>query len=52
VTATVPFAETSTDGVNACWSPIGIVVGVWLTLIGADQVSPPSSDCYNAIASA
>ena len=52
MTAIVPSAPTSTDGVNACWLPIGIPVGVLLTLSAGDQVSPPSSDCEKAVASA
>jgi hypothetical protein len=35
----VPFGSTSTAGVNAS-APFG----VWLTLIGADHVRPPSVD--------
>src|SRR3954454_9011275 len=48
-TAIVPSPATCTAGVNACWSPSGSVAGVWLTLMGADQLLPPSVDCVNAI---
>jgi hypothetical protein len=47
----VPFAATLTVGVNACWSPIGTDVGVWLILIGVDQVRPPFEDCEKRISS-
>src|SRR5262249_7011742 len=38
-------------GVKACWSPSGMLVGVWLILIGSDQVKPPSVDMEKATSS-
>jgi len=37
--------------VNACWSPAGIFVGVWLIFTGVDHVKPPSVDCEKKIES-
>ena len=41
--------RTETIGVNACWLPSGMFVGVAFTLIGVDQVSPPSVDRVSAM---
>src|SRR5260370_19279398 len=49
--ATVPLAATATEGVKACWLPGGMFVGVWFTLMGLDQVRPPSVDMEKAISS-
>ncbi|HET6774792.1 MAG TPA: hypothetical protein VFH36_15860 [Acidimicrobiales bacterium] len=45
MTTTVQSSVTCTGGVNACWSSTGSDVGVRLTLIGVDHVSPPLVDC-------
>jgi len=45
VTPTVPAAATLTVGVNACWSSVGMFVGVLLILTGGLQLRPPSADC-------
>src|SRR5438445_10490603 len=34
---------------NACRSPTGMLSGVWLIWMGADQVNPPSVDIENAM---
>ena len=47
----VPSAATRTIGVKACWLPTGRLVGVRLTLIGADHVSPPSVERTKAMSS-
>ena len=47
----MPSAATSTEAVNACSLRSFARSGVLLILMGLDQVSPPSSDCENAIES-
>src|SRR2546426_778357 len=49
VTATTPSWLTATDGRNACRLPVGMFSGVWLILIGVDQVKPPSVDIEEAM---
>ena len=51
MTPTVPFAATPSVAVNACWSPAGMFVGVWLIFTGGDHVAPPSVDCEKKIES-
>ena len=48
-TATVLSFRTDTIGVNACWLPSGMFVGVAFTLIGAVHVNPPSVDRVSAM---
>ena len=49
LTAIVPSSSTLTTGLNACWLPSEMLVGVLLILIVGDQLSPPSSDYVNAM---
>ena len=49
LTPMVPSSRTLATGLNACWFPRLMSVGVWLILIVGDQVSPPSSDCVKAM---
>src|SRR3712207_5737601 len=46
-----PSCATSTAGVNACWLPVGMLVGVLLTFTAGDQVRPPSVELESAILS-
>ena len=49
LTPMVPSASTVATGLNACWLPRLMFVGVLLILIVSDHLSPPSSDCVNAM---
>lgn len=45
----VPSAATAMLGRKACRSAGGMLVGVWLTWIGADQLKPLSVDWEKAM---
>src|SRR5215813_3997453 len=47
----VPSAATRIAGVNACWLPDGMFIGVRLIWIVGDHVSPPSVDFEKAMLS-